>query len=407
VFVASRWTPDLDRAVRERYDAGESAKSIARSLRADKRWVRASLLRTGEVRTYAQARAVASVLAGREASVVAARERGASLHAIAADFGVSTGAVVVALRRTGFAVRPDEIVRRRARGRSAGASYFETISDEARAYWLGFIAADGFLCRETRGLRFGVQLAERDCDHLGVLAACLELPIRRRAHGKVVIRSANAALVHDLRRAGIIERKSSDAAIVSSLDRCPERLRRHFARGLFDGDGSAFDTASGGRVLEFSGHRLMLERLRAMVADELGVAGSELVSRSGGDPSFATIRWRHPLDVAKLTQWLYTDTSVCLDRKRVILERPLRVRGASIYRGVGRGRRNDWWARVTVGGRGGRVVSAGVFPDEVSAARGYDRLVRELRGPRAALNLPDNAFCIAAVERHPKVSTAT
>jgi hypothetical protein len=212
--------------------------------------------------------------------------------------------------------------------------------------------------------------------------------------------------VHDLRRAGIIERKSSDAAIVLTLERCPAPLRRHFARGLFDGDGSAFDSASGGRVLEFSGHRLMLERLRAMVAEELGVAWSELVSRSGGDPSFATIRWRHPLDVAKLTQWLYTDATVCLDRKRVILERPLRVQGASIHRGVGRGRRNDWCARVGVGGRGGRVVSAGVFPDEVSAARGYDRLVRELRGPRAALNLPDNAFCIAAVERHRALSTA-
>ena len=56
--------------------------------------------------------------------------------------------------------------------------------------------------------------------------------------------------------------------------------------------------------------------------------------------------------------------------------------------------------RVGVGGRGGSAVSAGVFADEDSAARGYDRLVSELRGPRAALNLPDNPFCVAAVQRH-------
>jgi hypothetical protein len=95
----------------------------------------------------------------------------------------------------------------------------------------------------------------------------------------------------------------------------------------------------------------MLERLRTMVTEELGVASSGLVTLSGGHPSFATIRWRHPLDVAKLTQWLYTDASVCLDRKREVLDRPLRVRGASIYRGVGRGRRNNWRASVGVGGR--------------------------------------------------------
>lgn len=369
--------------------------------------MRASLVRTGQVRTDAESRAAASVLAGREAAVAAARERGASLRAIAADFGVSPGAVKCALRRSDFALAPEEIVRRRARGRSAGASYFETISDEARAYWLGFIAADGFLCRHTRGVRFGVQLAERDCDHLGVLAACLDLPVHHTARGMVAIRSANAALVHDLRRAGITERKSSDAAIVMTLERCSAPHRRHFARGLFDGDGSAFDAASGGRVLEFSGHRLMLDRLRAMVAEELGVAWSGLVAPFGVHPSFATIRWRHPLDVAKLSRWLYADASVWLERKRAVLDGPLRVRGASIYRGVGRGRRNDWHARVGVGGRGGQVVSAGVFADEDSAARGYDRLVRELRGPRAALNLPDNPFCIAAVERHRALSMAT
>jgi hypothetical protein len=99
---------------------------------------------------------------------------------------------------------------------------------------------------------------------------------------------------------------------------------------LFDGDGSAFDAGSGGRVLELSGHRLMLDRARAMVAAELGVAWSQLVSPSGAHPSFATIRWRHPLDVAKLTQWLYADASVWLGRKRAILDGPLRVGGASI-----------------------------------------------------------------------------
>ena len=237
--MRSRWSADLDRLVRARYDAGESAKSIARSLKADRRTVRASLERTGRVRTYAETRAVASVLVGREAAVVAMREQGTSLREIGRAFGVSADAVLYALRWGGFALDRADVVRRRARQRSLGASYFESICDESRAYWLGFIAADGWLTRTTRATQFGLQLLARDTDHLAVLAGHLDLRIRPAAHGTVAITSCNTALVHDLRRAGITERKSSNPELVLALERCPPALRRHFVRGLFDGDGSA------------------------------------------------------------------------------------------------------------------------------------------------------------------------
>jgi hypothetical protein len=390
--VNSRWSPDLDRLVRARYDAGESAKSIARSLKADRRTVRASLERTGHVRTDAETRAVASVLAGKEAEVVAMREQGTSLHEIGRAFGVSAGAVICALRRADFALEPADVVRRRARQRSPGASYFESISDEGRAYWLGFIAADGWLTRQTRSIQFGLELAGRDTDHLAQLAGDLNLRVRRTVRGKVLITCSNAALVYDLQRAGITERKSSNPELVLALERCTAPLRRHFVRGLFDGDGSAFEASNGRRILELSGHTTMLSRIRSLVTDELAVAWNHLVRPIAGT-EFATLRWRHQLDLAKLSIWLYEGATVCLDRKRQILERPFLRVGASIYRGVHRSRRGTWVARIGVGGRAGRIVSCGVFDDEVSAARAYDARARELRRPRAPLNLPDSPFC--------------
>ena len=68
----ARWTSKLDETVRQRYDQGESAKRIAR-IGVDKRAVRASLLGTGGVWSAAEARAVASVLAGQEQAVAAAQ----------------------------------------------------------------------------------------------------------------------------------------------------------------------------------------------------------------------------------------------------------------------------------------------------------------------------------------------
>lgn len=189
-------------------------------------------------------------------------------------------------------------------------------------------------------------------------------------------------------------RTYAETRAVLTLVRMPEALRRHFIRGLFDGDGSAFDSATGVRVLEFSGHVLMLELVRALAVEEPAVPWNRLVYPCHGHESFATLRWRHPLDVAKLTAWLYDGATVWLNRKRLVLARPFTTVGASIYRGVVRRRGTDrWQANVGLGGRGGRVVSAGVYDDEVATARGHDRLARELRGPREPLNLPDSPFC--------------
>jgi hypothetical protein len=142
----------------------------------------------------------------------------------------------------------------------------------------------------------------------------------------------------------------------------------------------------------------MLELLRALAVEELALPWNRFVYPCSGNETFATLRWRHPLDVAKLTAWLYDGATVWLNRKRLVLERPFATVGASIYRGVVRRRSTDrWQANVGLGGRGGRVVSAGVYDDEVAAARAYDRLVRELRGPREPLNLPDSPFCDPAM----------
>ena len=57
----------------------------------------------------------------------------------------------------------------------------------------------------------------------------------------------------------------------------------------------------------------------------------------------------------------------------------------SEYRGVSR-RYGKWKARIK---QSGTDFVIGDFPDELSAARAYDKKARELHGDKAALNFPD------------------
>lgn len=137
--------------------------------------------------------------------------------------------------------------RNAARRYSLNESYFDAVDTPEKAYWLGFIAADGSVLRRgTKSYLLRIELATRDEPHLKAFAACIgtDSPVKRavREHGgslggsgqfsRIVINSWR--MVAALERAGISERKS---ATVAPWDG-PFELMRHYWRGLFDGDGS-------------------------------------------------------------------------------------------------------------------------------------------------------------------------
>lgn len=60
----------------------------------------------------------------------------------------------------------------------------------------------------------------------------------------------------------------------------------------------------------------------------------------------------------------------------------------SVYRGVYWVRRDRKWASRISNGKGGKV-SLGNYDDEIAAARAYDHAAREMHGPFATLNFPE------------------
>ena len=158
--------------------------------------------------------------------------------------------------------------------------FFSNINTEAKAYWLGFIFADGCVIRRKYGnknliaLRIG--LSYRDNDHLELFLKDIESSnaIAYCGNGNECRVSLNSdRLVKDLENLGCVKRKSLK---LTKLPDMPDKLVRHFIRGYFDGDGCiSFQNAKrrikGGvqkrnAKLLFVGTRKFLQALRQIFA---------------------------------------------------------------------------------------------------------------------------------------------
>jgi hypothetical protein len=121
-----------------------------------------------------------------------------------------------------------------ARGRiyALDQSYFDQVNTPDRAYWLGFLAADGYVHKKNGSLT--VELAEKDREHVRLLAETLGSgrPLQEN-RGCVALCVNSKHMVASLESIGIMQRKSG---IVEPWDG-PPALMPYYWRGLWDGDG--------------------------------------------------------------------------------------------------------------------------------------------------------------------------
>lgn len=118
-------------------------------------------------------------------------------------------------------------------------SYFEVIDTEEKAYWLGFIMADGCVYIGTGNTkRLQINLKYDDVSHLNkfqkAIGSDYSIQRKRVSNSSVAILKINSTkMCNDLVSLGVIERKS----IICKFPKIDRDLERHFIRGYFDGDG--------------------------------------------------------------------------------------------------------------------------------------------------------------------------
>lgn len=216
---------------------------------------------------------------------------------------------------------PEEIVNflvkvpKRTRPRySKAVDLFNVIDTEEKAYWLGFIYADGGIyIGNTTKLYFGVKQSDKDilikfCKFIGISEDSVKTVNRTvsgKLHASETLEVCSLPLCQSLVGKGVLPRKSLTLSPPSEgLFR--DDLVRHFIRGYFDGDGGINADGS----ISVTGTLDIVE----WVVGKFGDLAERKLSQK--DLTKNTFTYRVGGDKAReVLDMLYHDCKVALDRK--------------------------------------------------------------------------------------------
>lgn len=228
---------------------------------------------------------------------------GMSIYQIAKEIGENQQAVSNTLKKY-VTLRPKVVY-------DLDENYFSNIDTEDKAYHLGFIAADGAVVNNGNDIMvLTISINKKDIEILENMKRCMKSNhnIQTLQRDQVRLAIANKTLLSDLMKLGIHERKSLD--LEPMLKFVPNKLKHHFIRGYFDGDGSIFWTKTGSknkrRYVAIRGTKEFLEEIQSYFG-----AGGTIQFNTGTHQ----LRIGAKADVEHIYQVMYQDASVYLERK--------------------------------------------------------------------------------------------
>lgn len=208
--------------------------------------------------------------------------------------------------------------------------YFSEIDTQDKAYWLGFLYADGCICQvykneKLKSMSLEVSLCYEDRNHLQKFLDCLEsnVPIHDRIvhlNGKDYkscrVNISCTKMCYDLINLGCTSRKTFTLSF-PTYDIVPKEYMRDFLRGYFDGDGCISITDMCNKkhiVVTLSGMSDMLHSISDFLLQENIIRTKPTYQKDSR--SKASSMFFHGKDTNKeLLDYLYKNSNVYLDRK--------------------------------------------------------------------------------------------
>ena len=241
---------------------------------------------------------------------------------IAKYCGVDDGTIVYYLKKYNIPIRSrsESCKITRAKKYEINENYFEVIDNERKAYWLGFLMADGTMREHKTGcFQLSFELCEDDryiieqfnydinSTYQIQINSC-QNSLKNRA--RLIITNYN--FCNHLIKHGIVPNKTGKEKIPESI---PDKYTRDFIRGFFDGDGYVmFNNKSrvrGKFHIVSCSHKILYDLSQIIPAD---FTNKSLHLKSGTDHIYE-LETSNLVNLAKIYDYLYYDNCLCLERK--------------------------------------------------------------------------------------------
>jgi len=215
---------------------------------------------------------------------------------------------------------------------------FESINCEWKAYFLGFLLADGNVHRNV----ISITLNSKDREVLDIFNNIIfnnkkPLYITKpsesvRKNGKIVqegekvsFQINNKKICEDLLKWGLTPRKSSNVKFPENF---PEHLLNHFIRGYFDGDGWIMEKQTTNEFGVISSESFIVS-LKEVLEKRLNIKCYIYIEKE-----MRRLKAFRKEYILKLNEYLYKDSTIFLNRKRnKFKEIVSKINGSLLLRG--------------------------------------------------------------------------
>jgi len=172
--------------------------------------------------------------------IIKAYEEGASLASLSRQTGLSTYKIKKILQNNSVKIRTrfeQTIFTNMSRGKQINHNYFDELNNE-KAYYLGFLAADGCVRPNKNEIKIGLSAIDREWLEEFKLKLNSEREIKDYITGKGFavseLKFSSLKIKTELAKYSIVPNKTYLGITMKNI---PDRYKLAFIKGYFDGDG--------------------------------------------------------------------------------------------------------------------------------------------------------------------------